>query len=104
MKRRYRERSLDRLSRRSRILMHWILLHDRSMFGLHLASMAGRLLTSWVWFDWPFYWAVFTGLQNIAAVRRKRRENRQATVRSDRELVQLLENFYRTAPIIPRDS
>lgn len=104
MKRRYRKRSLDRLSRRSRILMHWILLHDRSMFGLHLASMAGRLLTSWVWLDWSFYWAVFTGLQNLAAVRRKRRENRQAAVRSDRELVRLLEDFYRTAPITPRDS
>jgi GT2 family glycosyltransferase len=103
MKRRYQKRSLDLLSRRSRILMHWILLHDRSMFRLHLVSMAGRLLTSWVWLDWPFYWAVFTGLQNIAAVRRKRKENRRAAVRSDRELVRLLENFYRTAPIVPRD-
>jgi GT2 family glycosyltransferase len=103
MKRRYRKGSLDKLSRRSRILMHWILLHDRSMFGMHLASMAGRLLTSWIWLDWPFYWAVFTGLQNIAAVRRKRKENQQAAVRSDRELVSLLEDFYRTAPIVPRD-
>ena len=40
MKKRYRGRSRNRLSRRSRILMHWILLHDRSMFRQHLASMA----------------------------------------------------------------
>jgi GT2 family glycosyltransferase len=102
MKRRYRRRSLEMLSRRSRILMHWILLHDRRMFGLHLASMSGQLLTSWIWLDWAFYWAFFTGLRDIAAVIRKRSENRRAAVRSDRELLQLLENFYRTAPITLR--
>jgi GT2 family glycosyltransferase len=102
MKRRYRGRSRDRLSRRSRILMHWILLHDRSMFRLHVACMAGQLLTSWIWLDWPLYWAVFTGLQKIAAVRRKRNENRRESVRSDRDLLRLLEHFYRTAPIILR--
>jgi GT2 family glycosyltransferase len=99
MKRRYRRRSLNRLSRRSRILMHWILLDDRKMFGQHLASIAGQLLTSWIRLDWPLYWAVATGLRNIAAVRRKRKENRQNMVLSDRELVRLLETFYRTAPI-----
>jgi GT2 family glycosyltransferase len=99
MKRRYRNRSLDMLSRRSRIVMHWILLQDRKMFGQHVASIAGRLLVSWLWLDWPFYWAVFSGLQNLAAIRRKRDENRRNTVRSDRELLRLLEHFYRNAPI-----
>jgi GT2 family glycosyltransferase len=99
MKRRYRRRSLNMLARRSRLLMHWILLHDRKMFGQHLASIAGQLLTSWLWLDWPFYWSVATGLRNIAAIRRKRLENRQNAVISDRELLQLLEDFYRTAPI-----
>ncbi len=102
MKRRYRRRSLDMLSRRSRILMHWILLHDRRMFGMHLASLTGQLLTSWLWLDWPFYWAFFTGLRNIPAVLQKREENRRATVRSDRDLLQLLEQFYQTAPITLR--
>jgi GT2 family glycosyltransferase len=102
MKRRYKRRSLDMLSRRSRILMHWILLHDRKMFGLHLASIAGQLLTSWLWLDWPLYWAVFTGLRNIPAILQKREENRRAAVRSDRDLLQLLEHFYQSAPIMLR--
>jgi GT2 family glycosyltransferase len=102
MKKRYRGRSRDRLSRRSRILMHWILLHDRSMFRLHLASIAGQLLTSWLWLDWPFYWAFFTGLQHLTDIRRKRKENRRDSVRSDRDLLGLLEHFYRTAPIVMR--
>lgn len=104
MKRRYKRRSLDRLSRRSRIVMHWLLLHDKGMFGSHLASLAGRMLTSWMYLDWPFYWAVFTGLANLPAIIRKRRENRRTAVRSDRELLRLLERFYNTAPIAPRDS
>ncbi len=104
MKRRYKRRSLNRLSRRSRILMHWMLLHDRSMFGQHLASIILRLLTSWLWLDWSFYWAILTGLANVKAVLRKRNENRQAAVRSDRELLELLERFYNTAPIILRSA
>jgi GT2 family glycosyltransferase len=73
MERRYKPRSLDMISRRSRILMHWILLHDKGMFRMHLASIAGCLLTSWIWLDWPFYWAIFTGLQNIGAVLQKKK-------------------------------
>jgi GT2 family glycosyltransferase len=99
MNRRYRKGSLDRLSRRSRILMHWILLHDTKMFVQHMASITGRILTSWIWLDWPFYWAVWTGLKHIAVIRRKRSDNREHARRSDREILQLLEDFYRTAPI-----
>ncbi len=103
MRRRYKRRSLEMLSRRSRIIMHWILLHDRSMFGSHVASMAGQLLTSWLLLDWPFYWAVASGFRSMAAIVRKRRENRKATARSDRELLQLLEHFYSTATIVRRN-
>jgi len=102
MKKRYRDRSRDMLSRRSRILMHWVLLHDGSMFRLHLASLTGQLLTSWLWLDWPLYWAVFTGLQRLAEIRQKRNENRRDSVRSDRDLLRLLEHFYRAAPIVIR--
>ncbi len=102
MKKRYRGRSRDRLSLRSRFLMHWMLLHDRRMFCSHLASLAGQLLVRWLWLDWSYYWAVFTGLQHLASVRRKRDENRRDSVRSDRELREFLEHFYRTAPIVLR--
>lgn len=102
MNRRYRQRSLDRLSRRSRLWMHWLLLHDKDMFAWHLACLAGRMLVAWIYLDWSFYWAVFTGLANIKTILRKRRGNRLHSVRSDRELLRLLENFYSTAPIVPR--
>jgi GT2 family glycosyltransferase len=99
MERRYRRRSLDMMSLRSRILMHWILLHDGGMFGMHLASIALRLLISWIWLDLAFYRAVFSGLKNIKVVLRKRAEYRRTAVRSDRELRQLFNNFTKTAPI-----
>ncbi len=100
MKRRYRRRSLDMLSRRSRLRMHWMLLHDKRMFGQHIASIMGQLLTRWIWLDWTFYWAVFAGMHDITAILRKRSENRRTSLRSDRELIRLLDRFYRTAPII----
>jgi len=102
MERRYKQRSLEVMSLRSRILMHWLLLHDRGMFGMHLASITLRLLISWIWFDWPFYRAVFSGLKNIKSVLRKRAEHRRTAVRSDREIRQLLRDFSKTAPITLR--
>ncbi len=99
MDRRYPRRTLDGISRRSRILMHWMLLHDRAMFRRHLLTIAGRFLSNWLILDWRFYWAVFTGLQNLPAIRQKRRATRRTMVRSDRGLLQLLEQFYHTAPI-----
>jgi hypothetical protein len=69
------------------------------MFRRHLASLTGLFLISWLWLDWSFYWAVFSGLRNLSAVRLKRDENRRESRRTDRELLQLLESFYQTAPI-----
>jgi GT2 family glycosyltransferase len=103
MDKRYRRRSLDKISRRSRILMHWMLLHDRKMFRRHLAFMTARFLIGWLILDWRFYWAVFSGLANLPAIRYKRRATRQTMVRSDNELLELLNSFYASAPIILRN-
>jgi len=102
MDRRYSRRALDKLSRRSRILMHWMLLHDARMFRSHLCTIAARLLTCWLILDWRFYWAIFSGLAHLPAIARKRRSTRRTMERSDAELVQLLEKFYRAAPIALR--
>jgi len=104
MDRRYRRRTLDKLSRRSRILMHWMLLHDPGMFRSHLLSLAGRFLVSWVILDWRFYWAVFSGLGQLPAILRKRRATRQTMQMTDRELHELLERFYRESPITLRQA
>ncbi len=104
MDRRYRRRELDKLSRRSRILMHWMLLHDRSMFARHLMSISARFLFSWLILDWRFYWAIGTGLRSIRVIAGKRRDTRRTMVRSDRALLKLLSDFYRATPIVVRKS
>ena len=102
MDRRYARHALDKLSRRSRILMHWMLLHDRRMFAQHVTTMALRLFTAWLVLDWRFYWAIGTGLGNLRSIARKRRQTRRTMIRSDRELLDLLKNFYSSAPIVFR--
>ena len=99
MDRRYRRRTLNKLSRRSRILMHWMLLHDPVMFGQHIGALALRFLVSWAALDWLFYWAIFTGIRHLPVIRRKRRLTRETMRCSDRELLRLLARFYREAPI-----
>ena len=103
MARRYRRRSREVLARRSRLWMHWLLLHDHDLFGWHIATLAARFFASWIYLDWPFYWALATGFANLPAILRKRRENRRNTVCSDRELIDLLEHFYQTGPIFRRN-
>ncbi len=102
MDQRYRRRALDKLSRRSRILMHWMLLHDRRMFSQHLGAMAFRILTSWLVLDWRFYWAIGTGLGNLPSIARKRRATRRTMQRSDPELRRMLQEFYESASIVLR--
>ena len=92
MDRRYRRRTLDKISRRSRILMHWMLLHDPGLFLEHELSIAFRLLTSWIVLDWRFYWAIGSGLANLPPILRKREATRRTMARTDRELRQLLEH------------
>jgi GT2 family glycosyltransferase len=99
MDRRYRRRALDKISRRSRILMHWMLLHDPGMFLKHQLSIALRLLTSWIVLDWRFYWAIGSGLAQLSTIRRKRNDARRTMARTDRELLELLQRFYQNAPI-----
>ncbi len=99
MDRRYRRRSLDKISRRSRLLMHWMLLHDPGMFRMHQLHVAVRILTGWLVLDWRFYWAIGTGLANLRLILRKRRVTRETMRRTDRELLEMLQNFYHTAPI-----
>ncbi len=48
------------------------------------------------------YPALKAGLANLGMILEKRRANRRNSIRSDRELLRLLERFYRTAPIIRR--
>ena len=99
MDRRYKRCALNKISRRSRILMHWMLLHDPHMFRLHQLSIALRLLASWLVLDWRFYWAVGTGFAHLPTILRKRRATRRTMARTDRELLELLQRFYSTAPI-----
>ncbi len=103
MDRRYRRRSLDKLSRRSRILMHWMLLHDAPMFRRHWLRILGLFLSSWLILDWRFYWAIATGFGNLPEIIRKRRATRRTMALTDRELLELLEKFYNTAPIYLRE-
>ena len=96
------KRFVDGLARRNRILMHWTLLHDPGMFRRHLLVLIGQFLISWLALDWRFYWGIFTGMKNLGPILDRRRKTRRLSVRTDRELLDLLERFYRTAPIALR--
>jgi GT2 family glycosyltransferase len=100
----FRRGTLDRISRRSWILMHWMLLDDPPLFRRHVLTLVARFLVSWLLLDWRFYWGIFSGLAHLGHVRRRRLEARRTRARSDREILELLARFYATAPIQPRNS
>ena len=72
---------------------------EQEQITWHLLSLAGRLLVSWLALDWRFYFGIFSGLSHLGHILETRRVTRRTMVRSDRELLDLLERFYRSAPI-----
>jgi GT2 family glycosyltransferase len=74
------------VTERNRLLMTWINLHDPMWFVQHLIWLAIKLTASAMTFDW-LYWRSFReALRRLGMVKRARRAERIATVRTDRQV------------------
>ena len=100
--RRLPQARLERLQQRNRLLYHWVHLHDRRLFAAHLAWVAALALTSPLSFRPRFLGALADALAALPQVRRRRREERALALRSDRDLLQVFEEFSRQPGILPR--
>ncbi len=80
----------SRISRRNRYRFLWRNLLDQSWFAAHLAGLPIHLLSELGKGHWWTFGALLQATGALREIRRKRREEREALVRTDREIVYLL--------------
>lgn len=95
----WKKREVDRISFRNRLLFHWINLHSPSFLSSHLGMLSLLVLSRFLVLDYHFYWGLGSALARLPEVVRRRKQERAAAVRSDREVNRLLREFYRQAPV-----
>jgi GT2 family glycosyltransferase len=86
MKDRDLHRRMKVVSDRNRLLTIWMNLHDRVWFRKHLFWLALKLSAAGLSLDFGFWRAFLQALRRMSAVKSVRRREREAAVRSDREI------------------
>jgi GT2 family glycosyltransferase len=97
--RNYRQKHVDAVSFRNRLLFHWINLHSPTYLLRHFLMLAIWIPTRVLVLDFDFYRALFAALGKLSEVKRLRGEEKSRALRSDAEVHLLLKRFYRRAPI-----
>jgi len=99
IERHYRNRTVERLSLRNRLLFHWVNLHSPSLVVRHILMVLILCGTRILVMDFDFYRALVSALGQLGEAMRLRRVERAESRRTDQEVRKLLAAFYSTAPI-----
>jgi GT2 family glycosyltransferase len=92
-----------RLKQRNRLIYHWVNLHDRGLMASHVAWVALLALTAPLRLQTGFLLAVIDALKSFAAIRRRRRQERDFAKLTDREVFALFEALSRRDDIFVYD-
>jgi len=87
------QRRLRRMQQRNRLIYHWINLHDRRLMALHLMWVALLALTAPLRFQPGFLMSLVAALKKLPRIRERRREEKQAARRSDREIFNIFDSL-----------
>ena len=78
---------VPRVGQRNRLIFHWVHLHDPRFLASHLIWIVVLLLAAPVTLKPHFIGAFFDALKRLPHVRARRREEKLASVRSDRQVL-----------------
>ena len=77
---------VKRIEQRNRLIYHWINLHDTRMFVSHALWVLLLALTAPLRFKPGFISSLVAALKSLPRIRARRREEKQAARRSDRDV------------------
>lgn len=97
----FKGKIVDSLSFKNRLLFHWINIHSKSMLACHLLSLSTMCILKAVTLDFYFFRAIRGALRQIPEVRKLRKQEKLKSRRTDKEVISILNDFYKSAPIIP---
>lgn len=95
----YKEKVVETVTLRNRLLFHWINLHTPGLFAQHLVMLFLITIGRTLLLDRTFCRALLSSLGKIRQVRELRSAERQVARRTDREIRDLLAQFSHMAPI-----
>jgi O-antigen biosynthesis protein len=78
-----------RVQQRNRLITNWINLHDPCLLSSHLAWLCLLVVTAPFRLQPRFWLAFMDALRLLPSVRRRRREKRQLTRRTDRDVLEI---------------
>jgi len=91
--RRLPRRSVRAVKHRNRLLAHWVHLHDPEMWRAHLAYVLFLAAVAPLRGDLAFLWGLAQALARRGEAAERRRHERAAARRTDREVLELFEAF-----------
>ncbi len=94
----YKSSVVEQVALRNRILFHWINLHSPAWLLAHILMLVMLCLTRVLVLDFGFYRSLTGALRRLGEVRRLRRIEKRANRRTDREVAELLQDFYASVP------
>jgi GT2 family glycosyltransferase len=80
---------VERISQRNRLLFHWIHLHDRAFLGAHVFWLLVLLASAPLTMKFEFAGAWFDAIRRWPDARARRRVERAAASRADRDVLEL---------------
>jgi GT2 family glycosyltransferase len=89
--RRLDRRTVRKIEQRNRLLYHWIHLHDKALFTFHIFWVGLLLLTAPLMMKPGFILSAVDALRVLPQVRKRRREEKALSVRTDRDVIALFE-------------
>ncbi len=95
----YKQKAVEKASFRNRLLFHWINIHSPILLTWHFIVLLFMLIWKTVTLKFLFLKAFVQAAGCWREVLRNRRKERKAAKRSDWQVIKLLNNFYRSAPI-----
>lgn len=90
---------VDSHSFKNRLLFHWINIHSKPMLACHLLSLSTMCILKAFTLDRYFFKALWNALRQLPEVRKLRKQEKLKSRRSDREVISILNDFYKSAPI-----
>jgi GT2 family glycosyltransferase len=82
----HKQRFIDIIQTRNKILFFWKNVSSASLWGQHLSGLFFRVLTSWIAGDFIFYVALFKSVQRSSFVIRDRKKSKKFWMISDTRL------------------
>jgi GT2 family glycosyltransferase len=95
----YKTRFVDSISFKNRLLFHWINIHSTRLLASHLLGLMLMSVSRGLLLDWRFFAALREAARQLPEVRRFRKIEREQSKRTDLQVVNLLNEFYASAPI-----